>query len=329
MSLRKSGEILRMGRGNYCFLCIHCGCNFFNMKEILAHIEYHFDIMDSAVPNQDANITDDSMKCSEFIGLPIEEICKTEMVFSTEDSIEEMPLQIELVEIPERSPSDIRIIEPFVSRRKKVKSKVSKHPSTKTEKKSFVTAISINDPRQCLLCESHFKNFAEYQSHMRSTHGMEKIFQCYICGTYHKSLNLLQRHLLTLFHSKTSCYQCELNPPITNELDARPHKCFICKEWFDNHMLFRKHFKNIHQKDVATFFRKKSNCNEFTCYVCKKVKDTHFHPLFIILEEYSLRRILFAEITSRITWSSIRKSSRSYVTHAENRIEPELYWEDI
>lgn len=279
MSFTKSGEILRIGHGNYCYHCIHCGLNFVDIKEILAHIDYHFIIMNDTITNSE---TTNNSGDSKQVVVPIQQLSVHEVPncadikadicseIKTEDDIEENRSEITIEETTENIASDIKIDSDAVSI---TISKPTKRTATKRQKpkiKSKSNDSNTDSNHQCSTCELNFDNSAEYWSHLRVAHHVKKVFQCYICGLHCKSFKLLRTHMSRLVHSKLNCYQCESEPPITNELDARPHKCFICKQWFENHMFFRRHSKDDHQEDVVKFYGKRSSCNEYTCYICKK-----------------------------------------------------------
>lgn len=289
-TMSKSGEILRIGRANYSFLCIHCGLNFYDpgstINEILAHIEYHFDIVDSkvsciddtnALPGKDVRVN-----CSQTIEeLAVEEnlnfeITRTE--FKIEDSretkteLEEFTFDVKTLEDTKTVPVLPRVRRKRTSTTTKGKVTNKKERNELEEKESHIGDLDTSSNcKSCPICDLSFDNPTNCQSHLKDVHKMNsKVFQCYICGYFFKHFSGLERHIKSGRHSKTSCYQCESNPAVKNESDPRPHKCFLCKAWFENHVDFRKHFKDVHDKDVEKFFRKKSNCNEYTCFVCKK-----------------------------------------------------------
>lgn len=271
--MSKSGEILRIGHGNYSFLCTHCGFNFQDINEILTHIEYHFDILDSKAINADeTNFFDDTAGISEDLAVysslgecksSTDEILNCESIrteFKIEDSsreaktyVNELPLDIKLLD----KVKSVDII------REKASVKTSR-----TVTKKLTEKVNVNN-RSCSICESNFNSSTECKNHLRDVHQIsKKVFQCYICGYLCKSVYALKRHFG--IHSKINCYQCESEPVIRNEGDPRPHKCCLCSLWFENHVHFRKHFKDAHQKVVEKFFANKSNCSEYTCYICKK-----------------------------------------------------------
>lgn len=280
--MSKSGEIIRIGHGNYSFLCIHCGFNFVDIKEILAHIDYHFDMMDTKVTNADTgNYFDNSINIRNHTIHPIQQLFVDEVRFpegirseikvendeeiwpdiKTDENVAGHQYDIVLSEDVRKSPR---------MEQKRTKQIVKKKRKFEIKSESDESADQAVNCQQCPLCELSFVNSRKYQKHLRTVHNMNKVFECYICGYHCKNLTALKSHLRTAFHSGPNCYQCELEPIIANELDARPHKCLFCKEWLENHLLFRRHFKNVHQQDVAKFFSKRSNCSEFSCYVCKR-----------------------------------------------------------
>lgn len=269
-TMSKSGEILRLGHGNYSFLCIHCGFNFHDINEILVHIDYHFDMLDSKVidPEGTSHFQNCSNLSEDVMGYPSQTMPSVEGIlnpnnirteFKIEDSrdtksyLDELPLDVK-IEHTKTTPLSPRI------RCNKTR--------TITKRKAEVESKTL-DATRVNSCAMSFENSVDCQSEV-AHQTLNKVFQCYICGNFCKNFALLKRHLRAGLHSKTTCYQCESLPTIRNEHDPRPHKCFLCRSWFENHLLFRKHFKDVHKEDVDKFFRKRSNCNEYTCYVCKK-----------------------------------------------------------
>lgn len=70
--------------------------------------------------------------------------------------------------------------------------------------------------------------------------------------------------------SCNKCYQCMMEPTLTNQSDPRRHKCVICKEWFPNHVEFETHLKSSHSEHTTDFNGLANEHREFTCYVCEK-----------------------------------------------------------
>ncbi len=279
--MSKSGEILRIGHQNYSFLCSHCGFNFHDINEILAHIDYHFDIVDSKVIHTDdtnnfhetasgEDVDEDRTSSKSDRKLSVEEILNCERIenkirteFKTEDNRETKTYG------HDESPLDLKV--PEEANSVDVSSQSRSNRKSGTTRRNVKEEVEI-DNRSCPICEINFDNSNDCKSHLRDVHHISnKVFQCYICGYYCKSCTVLKRHFRTGLHSKVSnCYQCESQPSIRNERDPRPHKCCLCSVWFDNHVQFRKHFKDDHQEDVEKFFTKRTNCSEYSCYICKK-----------------------------------------------------------
>lgn len=288
MKSEKSGEIFRIGHGSYCFLCSHCGFSFVDLKDILNHIDTHFVGTDIPTTNSDSSkdakestirsdvtqmsSSEDQAKilCVEELQFKIgnDEVEDDVKVF---DAVAEEPLRIEHKGTNLRTN---RVAKSSGKNRVKKSKELIGQEQGQERDQELRDNSDLNEPKQCPICEKNYENHLTYQSHLRTVHRIygNKIFQCYICGLYCRYLHLLKTHLSCGLHSKPNpnCYQCELDPPVTNEIDVRPHKCVYCKQWFENHIHFRKHFKDDHHQDVDKFFSKKANCNEFTCYICKK-----------------------------------------------------------
>lgn len=126
-------------------------------------------------------------------------------------------------------------------------------------------------PQNCPICEVWCDNF---QEHIKNVHDINfRVYQCFMCSKFLKTKLSLRRHLTSTVHNKPKspkCYHCEMEPPIGNQSDPRRHKCLFCKLWFANHIEFKIHFRDAHNKDADNFFHKRSNCNIFTCYVCER-----------------------------------------------------------
>lgn len=241
---------------------------------MLAHIDYHFDVLDTKIANADiANYSGDfkgiigSTSNQSILRISENEIQISELLqtqVKLEDNEEIMKTDESSYELS--SDSDER----SEKARKKTKRKVQKKGKIELKSESNESdKLSLNY-QQCPLCGRNYKSSLGYQKHLKSVHSTKKVYQCYMCGSYFKNLTALKAHLSTAFHSKLNCYQCEQEPPITNELLPRPHKCCFCKIWLENHLVFRKHFKDEHQQDANKFFNTRTNCNEWSCYICKK-----------------------------------------------------------
>lgn len=273
--MSKSGEILRIGHGSYSFLCIHCGFNFDDINEILSHIDYHFDMLDSKIetaandtnePDANTDTEDYNPNVQNFSADHSENTVNIQADFKFEEDRDDRDTKTDLVELAVNfNISDAAESGGEAStevHRKNVKSTV------KNKRKAEIP----DDNNSCSFCQLNFKNSAECKTHMKDVHRiLDKKFECYICGYTGKSMTALKRHFGSGLHSRTSCYLCESQPAVRNEWDPRPHKCCLCtNSWFDNHVQFRKHFKDEHDEDVERFFSKKTPINEYTCYICRK-----------------------------------------------------------
>lgn len=126
----------------------------------------------------------------------------------------------------------------------------------------------LDIPQHCPLCQLWCDDFRD---HLKTEHQItDRIYQCFICGVFCKNYMTLKNHISCIKHTNYKCYHCEMEPPVTKPSDPRRHKCLYCKEWFPNHIEFKIHFKDAHNKDADYFFHKRSNCNIFTCYVCER-----------------------------------------------------------
>lgn len=291
--MSKSGEILRISHGNYSFLCSHCGFNFNDINEILVHIDFHFDISDSKITTP-ADTTDishatGSLLCDDTDGdctnYSVQKLC-IEQIFNSENVRTEFKIEYDREGKTDELPLDDEVLEK--TERLDVPSKINRHKTSGTKRRNVTKKLNTtnddnqdNDSRSYPIGESDSNGSSDWKPHLGDPHQMlDKTFECYICGYFCKTFAALKRHLGGSVHSKSNCYQCESQPVVHNELHPRPHKCCLCGTWFENHLHFRKHFKNSHGKDVEKFFAKRSNCNEYSCYICKKGKSNERHSMF-------------------------------------------------
>lgn len=79
--------------------------------------------------------------------------------------------------------------------------------------------------------------------------------------------------------SSNKCYQCMMEPKMTNQSDPRRHKCVICKDWFSNHVEFETHFNAAHDQHATDFTELANEHREFTCYIC----DNNLKNLFNLI----------------------------------------------
>ncbi|XP_037038740.1 transcription factor E4F1-like [Bradysia coprophila] len=119
-------------------------------------------------------------------------------------------------------------------------------PEVTCDQSRLEPAVGESDPRQhmCQECEECFPDHITYRTHFLERH------QCQILR----------------------CYQCEMEPSISNESDPRRHRCAMCKDWFPNHNEFRTHLKDIHDEYVTDndFNCFANDYREFNCYICEK-----------------------------------------------------------
>lgn len=233
----KTGEIFRNHNGQYAFMCFHCYLTLEDFGEIIGHCESHFD------HNEKFDI---DLQPLEF---QKNEMCDI-------DHIDIQPPDfVKCAEVEPESAS--KVISPMC----KTTSKKSSTMTNESTHSNMIADVPVRKRRKKAPVEEHIKNVHD------------RIYQCFMCGKFLKTLLSLRRHLQSTNHNKPKspkCYHCEMEPPVGNISDARRHKCLFCKEWFANHIEFKIHFKDAHNKDADNFFHKRSNCNIFTCYVCER-----------------------------------------------------------
>lgn len=235
----KAGEVFRNNKGQYSFLCIHCCLTFEDFGEIVNHCDSHYD---------------NDEKCEVDVRLPEFALCGETKSELAHELFSPKPASTS-IELPVASNESTQLT---------VKSDVQVRKAAKRKKPKEI----VNVPQQCPVCEVWCDDF---QDHMKTAHEFNgRVYQCFICSSFFKRLIALKQHLSSTNHTKYKCYHCEMEPPVMNATDARRHKCLFCKEWFPNHVEFKIHFRMAHGKDADYFFRKRSNCNIFTCYVCER-----------------------------------------------------------
>ncbi|KAG4068838.1 hypothetical protein HA402_004986 [Bradysia odoriphaga] len=269
--MSKSGEILRIGHGSYSFLCIHCGFNFDDINEILSHIDYHFDILDNKIATtaDNTNVFNGSTSIGEDVDdYSLEKLSahQSENTANIQTDFKFEGHRVTKTD-PDEIPLDFNTLNATGSA--EVSTNVQRNNIKSTAKVKSKRKIDV--PDSCSFCQLTFNNSSDCKSHLRDVHQiLDKTFECYICGFIGKSITALRRHFGSGLHSKTSCYLCESEPVVRNEWDPRPHKCCLCSSWFENHVQFRKHFRDEHDEDAERFFSKKSNISEYICYICRK-----------------------------------------------------------
>lgn len=229
----KTGEIFRSNEGQYTFMCFHCGLVFENLNDIINHCENHY---------QDEKYDVDTVP--------------SESPLTAEPDPEPSNLSSTL-------PETILIDSPTTP--KTTQSRKSRKNVQRRKKKKNLPYS--NFPQNCPMCNVWCDNF---QDHMKNVHGFSRVLQCFICKKFFKSFVPLKSHLSSGNHTTNKCYHCAMEPPIKDPSEPRRHKCLFCKEWFPNHIEFKIHFKDAHDKDADYFFHKRSNCNIFTCYICEQ-----------------------------------------------------------
>lgn len=163
---------------------------------------------------------------------------------------------------PINSSSETNSIEP-----RTVRSESSVNPQREVRRRHRAKKMP-NIPQNCPVCDVWCDDF---RAHTRDVHNLpSRIMQCYKCKKFFKSIASLKRHISAWNHISNHCYHCEMEPPIKHPSEPRRHKCLFCKEWFPNHVEFKVHFKEAHDKDADFFFHKRANCNIFTCYICER-----------------------------------------------------------
>ncbi|KAJ6646710.1 Ras-responsive element-binding protein 1, partial [Pseudolycoriella hygida] len=258
-NMSKSGEILRFGQGNYSFLCIHCGFHFQDIQEILVHIDYHFDIQDQKAVNPE--LTDD------LIGLNVQGLVysdETEFKFEansetkTDEPVEEQ-ISISIGELI-KTEKDLA-----AARESKKKRQIRKK---RPEEKQTENAYADVRGHLCLLCDLHFQSSADYKKHLRTAHRKStQLFQCFICQKFFKNIHLVKRHLGSELHSMNKgikCYQCESEPTVNNEMEPRPHKCFLCpmptfKELRHGLVWGKSYYSTVKDSETFMIFRRSTS----------------------------------------------------------------------
>lgn len=283
--MSKSGEILRISHGNYSFLCSHCGFNFHDINEILIHIDFHYEILDNRLTAPDdtnlyhatVSLCDSTATDTSYCDqMNIQKLCLEQIIVTPENIQTEFkiePGRETKTDANEETTFDIGAIDesnsvdvsPEENRRKKTSA------SKKVKCRPSDDELLDDEKQLCTMCGCQFGSASGFKAHLRDVHQMlDREYECYICGYKGKSVTALKRHLRGGSHSKSNCYQCESEPVIRNEWDPRPHKCCLCGSWFENHVHFRTHFKDAHDKDVEKFFAKRTNCTDYVCYICQK-----------------------------------------------------------
>lgn len=202
----KAGEILRNSNGQYYFVCFHCGLAFEEFGEIINHSDRHF------VNDEKYNI----------------DIQPTEFALCEEPNPEELHQLNSSEPTPTSAETDLPVRRRRRRRAPTVKRKMDNEPMA-------------NIPQDCPLCGVWCDDF---QNHIKIVHNYGNgMFQCFICYKYFKQFSFLKKHISGERHRQSSCYHCEMEPPITKQSDARRHKCLFCKQWFENHIEFWIHFK--------------------------------------------------------------------------------------
>lgn len=263
----KAGEIFRNDQGQYSFICFHCGFAFQDFSETINHIDQHFegnDVKWDIVAN-DIKL-DIETPAPEFVAC-----AKTETGTTYTDSYK--------VCLPDLKPTTLGLeisnvssdCYPEVRRRgRKIEPILDTPQNWNLEERRRGRKIKpkLDTPQNCPVCELWCEDTS---NHLKTAHGFNNIiYQCFICKAFFKHYIPLKNHISCTKHVKIICYHCDMEPPISNPSDPRRHKCLFCKAWFPNHIEFRIHFKDAHDKDADYFFHKRSNCNIFTCYVCER-----------------------------------------------------------
>ncbi|XP_037036082.1 zinc finger protein 431-like [Bradysia coprophila] len=264
----KAGEVFRNNEGQYSFMCFHCGLIFEDFGEISNHCDSHFQEQKYDV----------SVQAPEFV------LCTQT---GTETELPDSSLSLQ-PERPELTPVEVPVKVSLESTRPAT----NHHVSVRKRKKRKIAknAPLPNFPQNCPICSVWCDDF---RGHMRTEHDMRyRILQCYNCKIFVKDLTTLKGHIISNNHEKKkTCYMCLVKPPITHPSEPRRHKCLFCKEWFPNHIEFKVHFASAHDKDADDFFKKKTNCNIFTCHICERefpLRD-YLHAHMRIHDDSTLR----------------------------------------
>lgn len=234
----KTGEIFRNATGRYSFMCFNCGIIFEDFAEIINHCESHFK----------EEKYDISVHPLEFVLGGVSD--ETESIQNA-NSFPDESIKVD------KKKSSLNV-------NTKIRTKLGR---TRKKRVNVMKRLP-NIPQNCPLCELWCDDFG---MHMKNVHNLpNRIIQCYKCKRFFMNFTSVKNHLNRWNHITNHCYHCEMEPAVKHASEPRRHKCQFCKEWFSNHVEFKSHFKDAHNKDADYFFHKRANCNIFTCYVCER-----------------------------------------------------------
>lgn len=297
----KSGEIFRDNMGKFSFLCMYCNFVRENCKEIMDHINSHFD--------GDSSFTHDAempTSLPEFISVDQLEP-ETKMEITSNDNSEELgsPIrQPKLInapsilktkfEMPKKDGcrSDDRIVriiklKPIKFRPRKVIGRENIKLLSKNDHKSGLTKPTVlpkietpiemqdssqselepaaheSDSKSTICIDNEEMNHTENKIQLHVRH----INQLKSSGVFRsKEMNHTgNNEQIYVRQNRSRCYQCEMQLKIHNPSLPKRHICAICTTWFPNHAELEAHTKKIHNK-----YANDEVCNAYFCYICEK-----------------------------------------------------------
>lgn len=235
ISSSKAAEIYRENSGRFVYVCFHCGINFDNIADTLAHIDIHFTAQIN-IKTDDETLDLLDIKCELLDDTSQEVVDPTQLEQVFIDCSNKMNLMNE-EECPRMEASDI----------------------LRDQQTLSVTSESLSDMEglfewKCLYCETLFKKFVKLKLHLiKHTNDLlpsrpvgmaysetnsikaEYAFKCTLCSLELYDSSSSEEHLKD-FH------------------DARPSiKCFTCNKTFVSPELLKEHMSTAHTgKDDVT-----------------------------------------------------------------------------
>lgn len=289
----KSGEILRNEKGKFTFSCSYCNAVRDDCRDMVNHINEHFDENINTATAFETNKAPEFVSCTNTDAEGSETYRELTGAMSTakpsNDSGEIFTMKLDKLEAPRSLKRRFDQIQhqSIETNSPPKKSLVQSLPTSNSMPKSFkiklpylpVGTIQSDPPRSAgwtfgknyeIIYKNQNPNVDPKKIDKRKDIPDPEILECTeTTATANESYRtpFLNNHQRI---RSTKCYQCDMEPAITNESDPRRHKCVFCKEWFPNHTEFNIHFKDAHNENVETFFRWPSACREYTCYICEK-----------------------------------------------------------
>lgn len=252
----KSGEIFRNKVGTFSFVCTYCNVVCENCKEIMDHINSHFDkenlikqeVIEEASP--------------EFISIDElrHEITTPETKIIPNDVFQK-PLNAPIIhKIVKLKRIKFRPRKVIGAEKNKMFSKVYQ----KKGLKNSTDIPKINSPPKTftpteikLECTDSDKDIAASPTDEPDPKPSKYV---------HEEINNSENNKNVPHVNRSKCYQCETEPKIDDRSVLKRHICLFCATSFLTHMGLETHKKEVHSKDT-----KGDGFNNFYCYVCKKI----------------------------------------------------------